>query len=333
MTDYKAIKGKTVLHVSSDLGAEGEGEIWFNTATGDYKTIVKVAGAWASGGDTNTGRDAHSGGAGTQTAGLMAGGWVNAPGGTANSEEYNGTAWTEGANLGAALYQNSGAGTQTAGLSIGSQSVATDVQEYNGTSWAEGGDLPSPASGTGTHLCLGTQTAAISAGGGTGPGASLATSVSYDGSSWTELATVGNSRFSGGGAGTTTAGVIFGGLDPTRTTDTEEFDGSSWTEVNNMNTVGSYIGGGQGIQTDAMTFGGSVPAVTAKTEIYDGTTWTEAGDLSTARTQLGQSTGETSTGSGLAICGGPGRTKTTEEWDFSTTTTGPGAQNVKIITD
>jgi len=50
MTDYKAIHGRNVLHVSSDLGAEGEGQIWFNTATSDFKTIVKVAGSWSSGG-------------------------------------------------------------------------------------------------------------------------------------------------------------------------------------------------------------------------------------------------------------------------------------------
>ena len=55
MTDYKAIKGKTILSVASDLGAEGEGEIWFNTASSDFKTIVAV-GSWASGGDLNDSR-------------------------------------------------------------------------------------------------------------------------------------------------------------------------------------------------------------------------------------------------------------------------------------
>ena len=45
MADYKAIKGKPVLNLASDLdNAEGEGEIWFNTASGDFKTII-AAGA------------------------------------------------------------------------------------------------------------------------------------------------------------------------------------------------------------------------------------------------------------------------------------------------
>ena len=50
MTKYKAIHGKTLLHVASDLdNAEGEGQIWFNTTSADYKTIQKATGAWATG--------------------------------------------------------------------------------------------------------------------------------------------------------------------------------------------------------------------------------------------------------------------------------------------
>ena len=52
MPEYKAIHGKNILSLASDLdSAEGEGQIWFNTTSSDYKTIVKVAGAWAAGGN------------------------------------------------------------------------------------------------------------------------------------------------------------------------------------------------------------------------------------------------------------------------------------------
>ena len=55
MTDYKEIKGKTVLSIASDLdNAEGEGQIWFNTTSADFKTIAKAAGTWSSAGDLNT---------------------------------------------------------------------------------------------------------------------------------------------------------------------------------------------------------------------------------------------------------------------------------------
>ena len=51
MTTYKAIHGKLVQHVASDLdSAEGEGQVWYNTTSTDYKTIVRVAGSWSSGG-------------------------------------------------------------------------------------------------------------------------------------------------------------------------------------------------------------------------------------------------------------------------------------------
>ena len=74
MADYKAIHGKNIQHLASDLdNAEGEGEIWFNTTSSDYKTIVKVAGAWASGGNLNTARDL-GGSLGIQTAAMHFGG-------------------------------------------------------------------------------------------------------------------------------------------------------------------------------------------------------------------------------------------------------------------
>ena len=42
MTTYKEIKGKTIQSLASDIAnATGEGEIWFNTASSDFKTIIK----------------------------------------------------------------------------------------------------------------------------------------------------------------------------------------------------------------------------------------------------------------------------------------------------
>ena len=87
MADYKEIKGKTILNIASDLAnAEAEGEIWFNTTSSDFKTIIKVAGAWATGGDLST---AIRYGAmdGSQTAVIYFGGHTTAR--TDASEEYN----------------------------------------------------------------------------------------------------------------------------------------------------------------------------------------------------------------------------------------------------
>ena len=72
MADYKEIKGKTVQNIASDLdNAEGEGQIWFNTTSGDYKTIVKAAGTWSTGG-TMPAAKTVGGSAGTQTSNLFA---------------------------------------------------------------------------------------------------------------------------------------------------------------------------------------------------------------------------------------------------------------------
>ena len=55
MTTYKAIHGKLIQHLASDPdSAEYEGQLWFNTTSSDYKTIQKVAGAWATGGNMIT---------------------------------------------------------------------------------------------------------------------------------------------------------------------------------------------------------------------------------------------------------------------------------------
>ena len=88
MTDYKAIKGKTILNIASDLdNAEGEGEIWFNTTSSDYKTIVKAAGSWSTGGSLNTGRSSMAA-TGTRDVGLAIGG--GEPANSAKVESYDG---------------------------------------------------------------------------------------------------------------------------------------------------------------------------------------------------------------------------------------------------
>ena len=81
------------------------------------------------------------------------------------------------------------------------------------------------------------------------------------------------------GAGTTTAGLSFGGLvsDPSATGNTnatEEWDGTCWATVNTMNTSNRNRGS-SGTQTAALGFGGKGPpsnTLVAVTEAYDGTT-------------------------------------------------------------
>jgi len=204
MPDYKAIHGRNIQHLASDLdSAEGEGQIWFNTATSDYKTIVKVAGAWSTGGNLNTARSgAGSAGAGRDSAVIFGG----EPGSKNESEEYNGTTWTEGNNLTTARSYPTGTGIQTAALALaghdGTAYVAI-VEQYDGTSWTEIADMNT---GRSSLASAGTTTAALSFAGSPYPTGAL--TELWNGSSWTEVGDLSQSRYGGAGTGTQTAAML-----------------------------------------------------------------------------------------------------------------------------
>ena len=51
MTTYKEIFGKTVKVVSTDpTDAGAEGQVWYNSTSGTFKTVLGV-GAWSAGGN------------------------------------------------------------------------------------------------------------------------------------------------------------------------------------------------------------------------------------------------------------------------------------------
>jgi hypothetical protein len=116
MTTYKEIFGKYVKNYSSDPSSDIEGQVWYNTTSGTFKSQISLGAVWASGGNMATARGLL-GGCGIQTAGLGFGGYTTAA--TAATEEYDGSAWTAGGNLGTARYFLAGAGLQTAGLAFG----------------------------------------------------------------------------------------------------------------------------------------------------------------------------------------------------------------------
>ena len=338
MTDYKAIKGKTVLSLASDLGnAEGEGEIWFNTTSGDFKTIV-AAGAWATAEDypANLGYMAAGG---SVPAGWGAGGYTQASASVVTCNEYDGTDWTAGGDLNSARATRVNAGTQTAALIAtgdnypGTTRKFTASEEYNGSSWAEGNDYPVAMSGA---AGTGTQTAGLGMGGNSAaPADNTTETYEYDGSSWTDTADLNTGRARFVSAGTQTAGLALGG-DPNPIEDnSESYDGSSWTEVNNLNSGRSHFGGG-GIQTDAICFGSQESPEQKYTETYDGTSWSAAAVMNTSRYACGGiPQGGTAASAGAAAIGdatAPGMKDDVEEWSFGVTT-GPGAMNVKVITD
>jgi hypothetical protein len=51
MTTYKEIFGKYVKNYSSDPTADAEGQVWYNTTSGTFKTNVKLGAVFSAGGN------------------------------------------------------------------------------------------------------------------------------------------------------------------------------------------------------------------------------------------------------------------------------------------
>ena len=313
MSEYKGIKGFQVQTRAEDPSEGIIGDFYYNSTSGDFKTISNGSAAWASGGNLNTGRGNGAPAiSGTQNAALFAAGYSTTVVG--NTESYNGTSWSEVNDVNNNRYQLAGAGTYTAALAFGGTPGHADghTETWDGSSWTEVNNLNTGRYGLGG---IGTQTAALATGGNPGP-AQLASNESWDGTNWTEVGDLNTARgedpMTGG---TQTAGIFaFGQINPgtpnNKTGKTEIWDGSSWTEVGDGNTGRANLSG-SGTTTAALAFAGLIPPATAVTEEWNGTSWTETADLSTARDAL---SGNGTTSSALAFGGNTSPKQQTEEW-------------------
>ena len=126
------------------------------------------------------------------------------------------------------------------------------------------------------------------------------------------------------GFGTQTAGVIFGGTNPSFVSTVNEYNGTSFTTVT---SIPQAIGGldSDGPQTAGLTAGGNTPGSGPLNNVasfdYNGTAWTSNSNLNVARTghaTIGNTAAQTAA---IAISGEP-NTTTTSEYDGSTWTVG-----------
>jgi hypothetical protein len=285
-----------------------------NTQEFNFSTNIITAAAWSSGGALSTGRESMSS-AGTQTAALAVGGHVGPPGGTTAVESYNGTAMSGAPSLNTARQYAGGCGTQTAAITYANFPVSGATEEYDGSSWAT--QPNSMATARRSFASFGIQTAALAAGGTTGPAVSSLTEE-YNGTSWTAGGALSQARQYFAGAGIETSGLVFGGSDnpnSTKYTNTEEYGGTSWTAGGALPTGTSSLMGCGATQTAALAFGGYQPSKVATTVGYDGTAWS-------TRPSMGGATAEGS-GAGtnvaaLSIGGSPAETGV-EEFTSDTT--------------
>jgi hypothetical protein len=206
------------------------------------------------------------------------------------AEKYDGSTWTTSpATLGTATRNNGGspAGTQSAAISTegGSSPYGAKTEEFNSSTnvitaaaWSSGSNFPGPASsvrGFGT-----VHSASVAIGGETGPGPTVSSCYSYDGSSWTSVPAIPNTARNVFAYGTQTAGLYSGGnTQPGQTpisNASAEWDGSGWTGGPTVPTSRGF-GASSGVQTSALSTagdqGGSPFAATA-VDSYNGSTWT-----------------------------------------------------------
>ena len=208
------------------------------------------------------------------------------------------------------------------------QTLSSDpvANKYAGGAWTSGGSLPQALyenAGAGA-----TQTAALNFGGqGNPPGPAHPTSAetqTYDGSSWTEVNDLNNSRRLLGGAGTTTSAIAMGGYTQPPGADGTQFhvelwDGTNWTETTNLNTKGRYFQGFGVLNTAAVVANrNNGSSVTNKTETWNGSAWTEVAESNTNRSRYGAA----GTSTAGVIAGGstpaPSDTSTAvEQWNGS----------------
>ena len=292
MATYIGIKGGEIQTIAGDPANPIVGQVWYNTTANTLKSYgLQGAGAWATGGDVNTGR-VYSSGAGTQTAALFISGDANPVTYFLGCESYDGTSWTEGPDVNTGKKNvTGGMGTSTACIDTAAQTTAGYVpaiaEEWNGTSWTEIGDLNTGRSYA-ASATNGTPTACQIAGGGSTAASHVpgVETEQYNGTAWTEVGNLNFGRWRPSGMGTNTAALAVGDANAPEEDKTEAWDGTSWTAVADING-GGYCMAGAGSQTTAFVNGGN-PAVkrhsggNSKTEQFNGTSWTEVADMTGA---------------------------------------------------
>ncbi len=185
--------------------------------------------SWSEANDVNTARRGTAG-AGIQTAAVMAGGYSTTN--INNTEEYDGTNWSNGNTMPYSRANITIAGTQTAAiLAAGSPASPTATLEYDGTNWTASAAYPAmPVYSVGSS---GIQTAALFFGGFSPPPV-IATTVGYDGTSFSSRPSMGTARYGVGptSAGPSTSTIAAAGASypsPAALTVSEEFSGGTET--------------------------------------------------------------------------------------------------------
>lgn len=315
MAEYREIFGEAVQSLSSSTGTI-EGQIWYDTANGNFKLQGVQAAAWSSGGSRSnatfrgagfgTIADAVSSG-GTQTSPLPAGP-INA-----TTEVYNGTSWTSGTSAPLNLGYVTAGGTSSAGIVNTGESPpgsGTTTIEYASGTWTTGGTQNYAAQNA---IGAGTQTSYIQAGGVFQPDYSNKNNAdNYNGTSWTSITNYPAVISKGGGAGDASTAFFYGGAPtPVSGTLTNDWNGSAWTAAAVIPTASSNMN-----QNNSGPVNGALNAgilTTTTCLLYNGTSWSTDQSASNASPDGMSGAGGALPTAGLLKWGSPGSASLTVE--------------------
>ena len=328
MAGYNEIRGLRVKYLSADPAGAEDGQVWYNSTTGNLRVQGVGVASLSSASPVSTAR-LNAAAGGTNDASWFAGGYE--PSASNKTEEYNGSGWSSGGNLSTARGGLIGTGIQTAGLAMGggpgsAPYTSAVTEEYNGSAWTGGGTLNVERIYSGAG---GTQTAGVIFAGQTTPNASVRTTSTeeYNGTAWTTIpgGNVNSGQGHVGGCGTQTAALKAGGDTPGGSSNnSEEYDGATWTATGNLNTA-RRADGLSGLQTAGVLLGGyAPPGAKNSVETYDGSTWSTSPATLASATYYNTTSGNTNGTGLLSISGnGPSLTAAVEEYNFSTSTVTP----------
>ena len=251
---------------------------------------------WTNDDDLGTTRK-QSTSAGTAGAAFVMGGYDGSSQ-LASTRYHDGSSWADKASMSSARDASGGCGTFAAALDCGGyisadESQTTELYDGSANSWSTASSNNMVVGSYGPTV-FGTQTAAVWCGGkkyGGDAATFLTNSAQFDGSTWTahsgtndlDTGIEGNA----GGAGTSAAGLIFGGniSGPAHTDKTQVWNGTTWSGGSDMNTARRY-NSGFGTSTRAWTQGGTSAHGSSyitlnTTETFDGTNWASDTNLNT----------------------------------------------------
>jgi hypothetical protein len=188
---------------------------------------------WTAGGNMNQ-QGLSRTSCGTLTAGLGFGGYIGG-GFTTATEEYDGTSWTTSGTVPTASYYAC-AGTQTAALGVRSSSSPLTIN-YNGSTWTAGTGNLNVLTDIGSAAKNGTEIKTVFFGGNAGP-ANTGATEEYDGTTFTNTASLTTARGGMAGSGDTDEAFAGGGFTGTNTNVTEEYtyQGASVTTASTLTT-------------------------------------------------------------------------------------------------